>query len=149
MDRNFQETNRLARERLRALIESATDEKLSLSAIAGWTVSATLAHIAFWDFRTLHLLECWKTEEIAPSPYDTDAINEAQKPICLALPPRVAADLCLLAAAQVDSALESASDDLFERIQATGVQFNVHRSEHRDYHLHEIEPILRSARKGE
>ena len=111
MNRDFETANKAARERMRSLIESMSDEQLALPTVAGWTIASVLAHIAFWDFRILYLLRHWKENEIAPSPYDVDAINEAHKPLCLALSPRTAANLALQAAQAIDSEIEKTSDE--------------------------------------
>ena len=66
---------------------------------AGWTVAAVLAHIGFWDARAIFFLDRWG-RGIEPStadydPADVHWINDSAKPLCLALPPRDAADLAL------------------------------------------------------
>ena len=142
MNRDFQIKNKTSREKMRELIEGMTDGELALPAVAGWTVAATFAHVAFWDFRILHLLRLWRENEIVPSPYDVDAINEAQKPLCMALPPRTAAELALKAALEIDSEIEAASDDLVKKIQDANVQFKFERNGHREYHIKEIEQVL-------
>jgi hypothetical protein len=142
MNRGFQSANKASREKMRALIEGMSDEELALPTVAGWTIASTLAHIAFWDFRILYLLNHWKENEIAPSPYDVDAINEAHKPLCSALPPRTAAKLAMQAAEAIDSAIENTSDALVQQIQSAKVQFKFERNEHREYNLEEIKQAL-------
>jgi hypothetical protein len=142
MNRDFETANKVARERMRSLIEGMSDQELALPTVAGWTIASALAHVAFWDFRILYLLQHWKENEIAPSPYDVDAINEAHKPLCLALPPGTAANLALQAAEAIDSEIEKTSDQLVEKIRAAKVQFKFERNEHREYHLEEIEQAL-------
>lgn len=139
MNRDFQIANKASREKMRTLIESMSDEELALPTVAGWTIASTLAHVAVWDYRILYLLKHWKKNDIAPSPYDVDAINEAHKPLCLALSPRAAATLALQAAEAIDSEIENTSDDIIGKILAAKVQFKFDRSEHREYHLEEIE----------
>jgi hypothetical protein len=139
VNRDFETANKAARERMRSLIEDMSDEELALPTVAGWTVASTLAHVAFWDFRILYLLQHWKENEITPSPYDVDAINEAHKPLCLTLAPRAAANLALQAAEAIDSEIEKTSDEFVERIRSAKVQFKFERHEHREYHLEEIE----------
>ncbi len=142
MNRDFQSANKASREEMRELIKRMSDEELTLPTAAGWTISSTLAHVAFWDFRILYLLNHWKENEITPSPYDVDAINEAHKPLCLALPPRTAAVLAMQATEAIDSAIESTSDELVQQIQSAKVQFKFERNEHREYHLEEIKQAL-------
>jgi hypothetical protein len=144
MNRDFEKTNKAAREKMRTLIEGMTDEQLTLPTVAGWTIASVLAHVAFWDFRILYLLRHWKENGIEPSPYDVDAINEAHKPLCLALAPRTAANLALQAAEAIDSEIEKTSDEWVEKIRAAKVQFKFERNEHREYHLEEIDETLRA-----
>jgi len=145
-NRDFQIANKVSREKMRKLIESMSDKELALPTVAGWTIASTLAHVAFWDYRILYLLNHWKENEIAPSPYDVDAINEAHKPLCLALSPRTAAELALQAAEAIDAEIEKTPDELVEKILAAKVQFKFERNVHREYHLTEIEQGLKTAR---
>ena len=74
---------------------------------AGWTVAAVLAHAAFWDQRIVVLLDQWEQRGPSWTPpleveRDGDWINDAAKALCLALPPRVAADLAVSVAEAVD-----------------------------------------------
>ena len=143
MNRDFQIANKISREKMRELIQSMSDEQLMLSTVAGWTIASTLAHIAFWDNRILYLLNHWKENGIAPSPYDVDAINEAQKPFLLALSPRVAATLALQSAETIDFEIEKTPDEFAEKILAAKVQFKFERHVHREYHFKEIEEALK------
>jgi hypothetical protein len=147
VNRDFETANKAARDRMRSLIEGMSDEELALPTVAGWTIASALAHVAFWDFRILYLLQHWKENEITPSPYDVDAINEAHKPLCLALAPRTAAMLALQAAEAIDSEIENTSDEWVEKIRAAKVQFKYERNEHRKYHLEEIERALSKIEK--
>ncbi len=45
----FIERNRASRQRLQDLLAQATDETMARTLPNGWSVGATLAHIAFWD----------------------------------------------------------------------------------------------------
>src|SRR3972149_3651004 len=84
--------NTATRERLKALVARLSDDDLRRPLEEGWTVGATLAHIAFWDQRALRLLEKWERQGVSPSPLpaDVDAINDAMRALCLAIPPRQA-----------------------------------------------------------
>ncbi|RLC60699.1 MAG: hypothetical protein DRI48_11620, partial [Chloroflexi bacterium] len=104
---NYIEANAKARQRLRALVSELTDEELALPAGDGWTIAAILAHLAFWDYRVLTLSRRWKKVGIGPSPIDVDDVNDAMKPLCLAIPGRAASDLALRAAEVVDAELEN------------------------------------------
>ena len=56
MDRPFVADNAQERERLISLVARLTDEELSLPLGNGWTIAVALAHLAFWDQRSLFLM---------------------------------------------------------------------------------------------
>ena len=142
----YSEQNAESRRRLEALVRRLTDTDLALSTDYGWTISALLAHLAFWDHRMSVILNRWQTEGFDPSPIDSGAVNDALKVICHALEPRIAADLALTAAALVDSGFEKLTPEFVKQIeehaQATATQFRMNRSLHRDGHLNDIEALL-------
>lgn len=146
MDRSYIAENNAERERLRALVERLSDEELSRPMAAGWTVAGVLAHMAFWDARALYFMDKWKSG-IAPSaadyePEDIDWVNDAAKPLCLALPPRTAAQLALQLAEETDQRVEALSDEMLAQIVAIGQPFNLSRANHRKEHLDDIESYL-------
>lgn len=145
VDRSYVEENRVQRERLRGLVGRLSDRELSRPLPAGWTVAAVLGHLAFWDQRILALVDQWE-RGAAPPPFDdrtVDWINDAGKPMLLALPPRIAADLAVSVADAVDRRLESVSDELAARNAAAGNVLNFNRADHRREHLDDIEARLR------
>jgi hypothetical protein len=76
---------------------------------------------------------------------DGDWINDAAKALCLALPPRVAADLAVSVAEAVDRRVAAVSDAIIEANARAGSPLNWRRAEHRREHLDEIERALRRA----
>jgi hypothetical protein len=56
MDRAFIEENRRERERLKSLVEELTEAQLNIPLGEDWTVAVALAHLAFWDQRSLTLI---------------------------------------------------------------------------------------------
>lgn len=144
VDRSYIVQNDAQRERLLALVHRLSDEELGRPLSAGWTVAGVLAHLAFWDQRILVLLERWERggPGSAPrriNPDDVDWINDAAKALCLALPPRVAAQLALATAEAVDQKVSALSDELVAANAAAGHPVNLSRVEHRREHLEEIE----------
>jgi hypothetical protein len=136
------EGNAVERERLRALIFSLSDKDLAHPMPAGWTVSAALAHLVFWDQRALLLLRKWRGEEIGPSPMDSDILNDAILPLCLAIPPRVAAELVMTTALAIDQEIEGLDAEFAERIEAKGTTIRLNRAPHRHEHIRDIEQAL-------
>ena len=142
MDRPFIEENAKERERLRSLVERLSDEQLSIPMEDGWTIAVALAHLAFWDQRSLMLMRKWKSTGVAPSPIDIDVTNDSLLPLWLALPPRSAAKLAVTSAEAIDRELEEAPSDLISEIQKLGEKFRLDRSVHRKMHLDRIEKFL-------
>jgi len=143
MDRPFVAENAQERERLISLITRLTDEELSLPLGNGWTVAVALAHLAFWDQRSLFLMRKWKKSGVELSPIDIDLTNDSLFSLWLALPPRAAANLAVSAAEAIDRELEEAAPDLIANIESLGENFRLYRSIHRKLHLDQIEEILR------
>jgi uncharacterized damage-inducible protein DinB len=142
--RAYVDENRLQRERLKALVAKLSDDDLRREVGAGWTVAATLAHIAFWDQRVLKLLHRFERQGVGPSPQpaDVDAINDAAKALCLALPPHAAVQLAVSTAEELDRELERLSDDMLAQLIAADNPIKLSRAEHREYHLDEIEQLI-------
>ncbi|MHB8084832.1 MAG: maleylpyruvate isomerase N-terminal domain-containing protein [Dehalococcoidia bacterium] len=145
MVRQFVAENARERERLRNLVNNISDEELMLALnVEGWTVAVALAHLAFWDDRRLVLVRRWKTKGVTPSPIDADIVNDALVPLLLAIPPRKAANLSILAAEALDRELEEASPDLLAAMEALEDIHAVNRAIHRKMHLDEIEALFRT-----
>jgi len=146
IDRSYVAENDTERERLRALIRRLSDSDLARPTEAGWTVASVLAHVALWDQRVVVLLDDWERRGPSWTPpledaRDVDWVNDAAKPLCLALPPRVAAELAVSIAETVDERVAAVSDPLIEANARAGV-LNWRRAQHRREHLDEIERAL-------
>jgi hypothetical protein len=134
--------NTSEREHLVSLVNRLTDDKLSCPLEVGWTVSAVLAHLAFWDQRALTLLNKWKQDGIGPSPMDTDIVNEAMRLHCLAIPPRGAARLAIDCAAAIDQEIEQLAPAMLADVETNGKTVRLDRAHHRRMHLEQIEQAL-------
>jgi len=141
-DQSYISENAAEREHLRSLANRLTDEELARPLDAGWTVSAVLAHLAFWDHRALVLIKKWEREGIGPSPMDTDIVNEATRLLCLAIPPRTAAELAISCAQNIDQAIERISPAMAADIERIGKTVRLNRADHRRDHLGQIEKTL-------
>jgi hypothetical protein len=142
MDRPFVVENTRERERVRRLVDRISDKELILPMWEGWTIAAAFAHLAFWDQRALVLMKKWKISGVVSSPIDDDVTNDSILPLCLAIPPRVAARLAVTAAEAIDLELEKAHEDLISDIWQLGERFRLYRSDHRKLHLDQIESLL-------
>ncbi|MGH2586517.1 MAG: hypothetical protein ACRDJE_16505, partial [Dehalococcoidia bacterium] len=75
-------------------------------------------------------------------PEDIDWVNDSAKPLCLALPPRDAAQLALHLAEEADGKVAALSGELLAKVLAVGSPFNLSRANHRKEHLDDIERAL-------
>ncbi len=143
MSRSFVGENAQQRERLRALLSGLSDQELAQPLYADWTVAGILGHMAFWDYRALVLIRRWKQMGVkGASAMDVHAINDAMRPLLLAIPPRKAAEIVLEAAAAIDKEIEGLSPDLIAKIEALGPSFRLNRGTHRLEHSDQIEAAL-------
>jgi hypothetical protein len=144
VDRSYIAANEASLRQLRTLVDRLSDAQLARPLPDGWTVAAALAHVAFWDQRALWLLDRWERGERPRPPHagDVDWINEAAKPLCLALPPRTAARLAVEIAERVDRRLAAVPDARLAENEAAGAPIRVDRAHHRRTHLEEIEREL-------
>ena len=147
LDRSTVADNDAQRERLRALVRRLGDQDLARPMDAGWTVAGVLGHLAFWDQRIVVLLDQWEHHGATWSPpvgeaHDVDWVNDAGKPLCLGLPPRVAADLALAIAETCDRRVAAVSDAIIESNTRNGSPLSWSRAAHRREHLDEIEQML-------
>ncbi len=145
-DRAYVAANDAERGRLRSLVVRLSDAELSRPMPGGWTVAGVLAHVAFWDARAIGLLDRW-ARGVEPSPADgepedVDWINDSAKPLCLALPPRVAAELALRLAEEADAKAAALTDELLAKNRAAGSPLNLSRADHRREHLDEVGSAL-------
>jgi len=149
MDKPFVAENARELKRLRSLVERLSDDELSLPLGSDWTVSVALAHLAFWDQRSLVLIRKWKLNGVDPSPIDIDITNDSLLPTWLALQPRVCANLAVSAAEAIDSELEISSLDFISEVESTGDKVRLYRSIHRKTHLDQIEESLKKTHEAQ
>jgi hypothetical protein len=143
-DRSYTTENDRERRRLEALVDKLDDAALARTMPVGWTVAAVLAHLAFWDQRIIIFIEMLKRGAAVPveNQEDVDWINDAAKPMQLALPPRRAATLAVETARATDHAVATLSDELLARNAAAARPIYLLRATHRREHLDEIEKVL-------
>ena len=146
MDRSFTERNRAQRERLQALAERSTEEDLSRPLDGGWTVAVALAHVAYWDARTLATVDASLRHGIPRAWWDTaeaDAVNNARLGFWQSIPPREALDDAIRNAEALDRFLEQLAPDVIELLSAER-PLALDRARHRGSHLDDVERALRS-----
>src|SRR5215475_2020678 len=147
-DRSYVKENAAQRERLKSLVTRLSDAELSRAMPAGWTVAGVLGHLAFWDQRIVVVVEQWRKAGVSDVPRvvdvgNVDWVNDAGKPMLLALSPRRAAEIAVAAAEAADGALAALPDDFVTANQKAGEPVIFLRARHRREHLDEIEQALR------
>ena len=144
-DRSFIERNARELDRMRRLVTGMSDEDLRRPVGEHWTVAGILGHIAFWDGRNLAL--AGKLERGVPfspsdtEPEDVDWINDAARPLILAIEPHRLAELALHTAEDTDRRVASLPP---ERMWPEDPEspINPLRASHRGEHLDQIESAL-------
>jgi hypothetical protein len=148
-DRSFVVENREEREHLQSLVAKLSDADMAKPIGSGWTVSAALAHLAFWDRLWVQKSQEWARTGTVRLPFvewhtgqgptvDFDAVNDAMLPWWLAREFTEVRQDVVSAAGEMDQVAESLSDIVLEQILATRPR-RVIRAVHRREHLAEIE----------
>jgi hypothetical protein len=130
--------------RLRAVVDRLDDATLQLTVREGWTISALLAHLAFWDHSCLIRWDAFAQQgAFVGFGDDMEAfINEASLPLWRTVPGHVAAAMAVEAAVTTDLATIALSDEALAYAKAMQRDFMLDRSAHRNAHLDEIEAAL-------
>jgi len=136
--------NEAQRLRLVVLVDGLTDADLRRRLEGGWTVSAALAHLAFWDTLDVALLVRWRDGQAPPIEPDwyADALNEAALPGWLLVPPRSATTLAVDAANAIDAAVAALEDPIVKALLARNEAWMIRRYVHRREHVDQIEGAL-------
>ena len=144
MTNDHNKRNRASRERLGAVIQRVGERVIEMD--GGWSASALLAHIAFWDRLATVRLEKFLRDGEAPvtaPPALTDLTNGAGMREWKDTSPAVAARQARDAAAAMDRLVESVTADQFAALKAFDRPQLYDRAGHRKEHLDEIERALR------
>ena len=144
VDPRIVQRNEKQRLRLVALIERLSNADLAREVGDGWTISVTLAHLAFWDTLDVALIDRWRAGQIRPvQPYwYAEAINEGMLPAWRLAPPREAARLALGAASAVDNAVAGLEDSLVAAFIARDEAWMLKRYLHRRDHIAQIDGAI-------
>ena len=142
LDRSFIERNRASTNHIRHLIERLSEEEMRHPASEHWTVAITLAHLAFWDRRVLHVLDQSERDGKLFIPQIDIFVNDLSLPLWAAIPPREAARIAIETAETLDQRLENYPPELLEEIYTFNKRWVV-RAMHRGEHLDEVDAALK------
>jgi hypothetical protein len=136
------QSNRESTARIMRLVNGLTDQQLTSVLPNDWNVAVTLAHLAFWDNRVIHLVEISnKAGKVSPSNFD-ESLNDILEPFLQAIPPAEAAAIAIRYAETLDQLLENSSPELIEQLEQVNHRW-LDRSLHRNGHLDDIESFLK------
>jgi hypothetical protein len=141
VDQSYIEQNRASTERIREMGARLTDAQFQTKVGEHWTVSILMAHLAFWDWRVIYVLD--KTEEDGKLfvPNIDIVVNDLSLPLWAAIPPRESFRLAIEASEACDKRLESYPPALLEEIYNYNKRW-LFRALHRNEHLNEADAAL-------
>lgn len=143
MNKDHNSRNRESRERLAQVVRSLGARNVPLA--DGWTASALVAHLAFWDRFALARLQKFMRDGETPavaSDVLRDFMNAGAMRQWLDTPPAVAAQQANEAAAEFDRFVEALPAERLAALVSFGRPLLYERSGHRDQHLDDIERAL-------
>ncbi len=143
LDRSFVERNRASTDRIRTLVAGLSDEELQRPVGEHWTVAVTLAHLAFWDRRVMHVLDETERDGSPLMPTLDVYVNDLSLPLWAAIPPRAAAQIAIENAEALDKRLEAFSPVILGQIHTYNKRW-VERALHRGEHLDEVDAAFAS-----
>lgn len=133
--------NRESTIRMKLLIKRLSDAQMTCVLPNGWTVSVTLAHLAFWDQRVSHVIEMAAKEgKVIRTELDIQ-LNDIIEPFLRAIPPAEAARLAISSAERLDQQLEGCSPEMIDQLEQESPRW-VNRSLHRNSHLDDIDAFI-------
>jgi len=134
------QANRESTERLKNIVLRLSNEELNRIVKNNWPVYVTLAHIAFWDMRVIHVIEMSKKNNAIVAPTFDIQLNDIMTPLLRVIPPMAAADLAIKTAGALDVMLEACPADLIDGLMKLNPRM-VNRSLHRNNHVDAIEAV--------
>jgi hypothetical protein len=130
--------------RLQAIVGSLDERTMRLSVEDGWSISAVLAHLAFWEHSFLTRCDAFRDHgNFVTIDEDTEhLINVTSLPLWRSIPGRIAANMALEAATAATIATAAMTADLESHLTNQQCQALVDHSHHRNAHLDAITEVL-------
>ena len=135
-------TNAISRTRLQNIVSMLTEESHRCIAKYGWTISMTLAHMAFWDNYRLSQLALWEHSGFEKQMGDLEEVNTALRPLIQVIDGANAGRIAIAATEALDKKIEMIDSRLVDDIVRGGSQRVLDRARHRNEHMDEIEQAL-------
>jgi hypothetical protein len=138
MDKDSVKRNKASLEAMKKLAGHLTNTELGHELPNGWTVAVMFAHLAFWDKQRYELLKAWQKHGISQTSCDYNVLNAAMLPFWEVLEPRLAVQMAVENAAEVDALIEKLSDDFVAKIRKLPDAPDLERANHRLHHLKQL-----------
>jgi Mycothiol maleylpyruvate isomerase N-terminal domain len=138
----FDDLNRRSLEEMRAFLGKLSDDQLQRPLEDGWTVSAALCHVAYWDRRAAqYVIRLTKDGNFRSSLEDVHVVNDALLHQWRRIPAREAVAELLEAGEEVNGKVAGLDEETAQ--QWLGLQiFALDRSDHRLEHLEELKRVF-------
>jgi hypothetical protein len=135
VDTSYNERNRAQTERLRSL-RRLSDEDLRRPVGEHWTVAVALAHIQYWDGRTVGALEAWRRYGLLLTLYigSEAVVNDLLLPFWRELAPREVLEQAIKTAEVLDRIVADLTP-----VEAEAAYRVLDHSLHRSNHLDEVD----------
>jgi len=157
---DYESLNQRSLIELRDFVQRLSDESSARVLHGDWTVSVTLAHLAFWDRYAVALLDSWcrdgfravspkmfvttssEADSMRGAEFMSDFVNKASLPAWASLPVRWVWMEVLTAAEEADRRAATIPGDLIGAIVAGGMTRMLDRSQHRREHVHQLRQLF-------
>ncbi|RPI03226.1 MAG: hypothetical protein EHM64_12630 [Ignavibacteriae bacterium] len=140
--REIFQANRKSTRRLTEISQRLSQQELSQTLSNGWPVYVTLAHLAVWDQRVIHVLNLAKESNTLVVPSFDLQLNDILTPILHTIPPEDAVKLSINIAHSLDQMLEECSLEILTEMIKVNARL-VNRSLHRNNHIDSIEASIK------
>jgi hypothetical protein len=138
MNADIIKRNKDSLEAMKKLAGHLTNSELEHKLANGWTVAVMFAHLAFWDKQRYELLKSWQKNGISQTSCDYNILNAAMLPFWEVLEPRLAVQMALENASEVDALIEKLSGDFVAKIRKLPDAPDLERANHRLHHLKQL-----------
>lgn len=144
MDPDVVRKNAESRDRLLSVVAHLDEQALQKRVEGEWTISALLAHVAFWDQICAVRWDAFNHGGSLADVPDTliEFINEANMPTWRALPGRAAVAVLRQAMEELDTQIAQLPEAAVQAATSGGFTYMLDRTGHREEHATQITAFL-------
>jgi hypothetical protein len=142
MANSFDERNRKSLDDLRAFLGTLSDDQLSQPLADGWTASAALCHVAFYDRRAAqYIYRLQQDESFRSDTENVHVVNDALLHQWRRIAPREAVKEALEAAEEANGKVAELDEETAQRWLGLEI-FGLDRADHRREHVEELKQLF-------